>query len=307
MNYRACLMLAIAAVMMSTVRAQSDRFTLGIVRLDGRIVPFAAYDRGRWERAWAEADEQIDPAPTLDNIESVWSKRGEGVPTIWHVWRVLGGGRIEAQVKGLEVVEAHCGGQVALTTGLPQTTGDHWRKLGVAVDSTIPIKVIEEVRRADPMWKAAQQLVSANFAKLELAQAEAGSKQLPREMPAAVALISELYREVNSPRSPMYFIAEKKYRTLLEPRNAKCNVRSIMTGWLLPSPSGGWALREHRMFVTDCDASDARDALPLAALNVAGQNFWVLQEHGYEDETYIVAEIDASGVRYVIDVSGGGC
>jgi hypothetical protein len=45
----------------------------------------------------------------------------------------------------------------------------------------------------------------------------------------------------------------------------------------------------------------------LAAVHVQGQLFWILQERGYEDETYVVVDIRPAGVRHVIDVNGGGC
>jgi hypothetical protein len=44
----------------------------------------------------------------------------------------------------------------------------------------------------------------------------------------------------------------------------------------------------------------------LAAFRVSDRLFWVLQEHGYEDETYVIAEIGPSEVRYQIEVNGGG-
>jgi hypothetical protein len=42
-------------------------------------------------------------------------------------------------------------------------------------------------------------------------------------------------------------------------------------------------------------------------VHVSGKVFWVLQEHGYEDETYVIAELGDSEVRYPIDFNGGGC
>ena len=59
--------------------------------------------------------------------------------------------------------------------------------------------------------------------------------------------------------------------------------------------------------VFDCDAKEVRTGLPLAAFRVSGQLFWVLQEHGYEDETYLIAEIREPELRYPIEVNGGGC
>jgi hypothetical protein len=85
MKTQTCLRLTLAALLMATASAQSERFTLAIVRLDGWIVPFAAYDRSRWERAWLEADEATDGTPTIENTPSVWRRHGDRVPNVWRV------------------------------------------------------------------------------------------------------------------------------------------------------------------------------------------------------------------------------
>jgi hypothetical protein len=303
---RACAALVVAGLTAITT-AQSQTFTLAIVRPDGRLVPFAAYEGGRWERAWPEAHEATDGTLTIDNTPSVWRKRGEPVPDLWHVWPSSGTNRIEAHVSGVDIVEAHCVSQVALATDLPAAKGKHPIKIGVAVDSNLPIAPIEEVRRSDVLWRAAERAVVANFSKLEAIKAEADLVSLPPETPAPIAGITHLYREPKSPRSPMYFVAEKKYRTPRSAGDPECTAVTIITGWLLPTDAGTLALRDPRVFVTDCDAKEARTALPVAALRVSGQLFWVLQEHGYEDETYVIAAIGPSGVRYALDVNGGGC
>jgi hypothetical protein len=45
----------------------------------------------------------------------------------------------------------------------------------------------------------------------------------------------------------------------------------------------------------------------MAVLHVSSQLFWALQEHGYEDETYLIADIGPTDIRYPIEVDGGGC
>jgi hypothetical protein len=65
--------------------------------------------------------------------------------------------------------------------------------------------------------------------------------------------------------------------------------------------------RDPKLFLSDCDEVAVRTALPLAAVHVANHLFWVLEEHGYEDETYLIAEIGPTSVRYPIEVNGGGC
>jgi hypothetical protein len=81
----------------------------------------------------------------------------------------------------------------------------------------------------------------------------------------------------------------------------------MMTGWLVPADAGTHTLVDPRVFLTDCDLKEVRTGLPLAAFRVSGQVFWVVQEHGYEDETYVIAEIRETEIRYVVEVNGGGC
>lgn len=301
------LTLVLVTLVITSAAAQGQRFTVAIVRPDGGLVPFAAYDAGRWERAWPEADEATD-AKVIDNVPSVWRRRGGRVPDVWRVWPASGGTAIDAKVSGLDVVEAHCSGQVALKTNLPKAKAEHPRKFGIAVDSSsVPVGVVEEVRRSDSIWTAAERAVVANFSRLEVAQAAANGEQLPRETPVPDTQITALYHEAKSPRSPLYFAAEKKYRTPRFPQDPQCSTLTTMTGWLVPTDAKTYTLLDPKVYVTDCDAKEARTGLPLAAFRISGRLLWVLQEHGYEDETYLIAEIRETGIRYPIEVNGGGC
>ncbi len=304
---RRSLPLPVAALVIASLAAQGQRFTVAIVRSDGGLVPFAAYDDGRWEPAWPEADQATD-AKTIDSVPSVWRRRGGRVPDVWRVWPASGGTPIDAKVSGLEVVEAHCSGQVALKTNLRKVKAEHPLKVGIAVDSSsVPVGAVEQVRRSDSVWAAAERAVMANFSRLETAQAARNGEQLPRETPVPLTQITALYREAKSARSPLYFVAEKKYRTPRFSQDPQCSALTISTGWLVPTDAGTFTVLDPKVFVTNCDAKEARTGLPLAAFRVSGQLFWVLQEHGYEDETYLIAEIREVEVRYPIDVNGGGC
>jgi len=304
---RFALALVWVAFTAATASGQPQRFALAIVRLDGAIVPFAAFDGGRWERAWPEADEATESAGTIDGTPSVWRRRGERVPRVWTVWPATGARSIQAQVTGIQVADAHCGGQVALKTNLPSGKVEHPAKFGVAVDSKVPMGAVEKINEPNSAWKSAAQIVHSNFAKLEAAQAQKDHQELPHETPQPVARITALYRESKSSRSAMYFVAEKKYRTPPFPQDPSCERITVMTGWLLPTADGTLALRDAKVFMTDCDEKEVRTALPLAIVHVSDLPFWVLQEHGYEDEIYLIAEIGPADVRYPITVNGGGC
>jgi hypothetical protein len=46
---------------------------------------------------------------------------------------------------------------------------------------------------------------------------------------------------------------------------------------------------------------------PLAAVAVGKQLFVVTVDHGYEDESYSLWQIDGSAIHRVLRVEGGGC
>ena len=81
---------------------------------------------------------------------------------------------------------------------------------------------------------------------------------------------------------------------------------TTVTGWVVPT-AAGYAVQDAKVFLTDRDGKEVRTAIPLASLRFPGRVFWILQEHGYEDETYLIAEIGQSDVLYPINVNGGGC
>ena len=128
---------------------------------------------------------------------------------------------------------------------------------------------------------------------------------MPVETPVPAVRVEAVYSQARTLGSPLYFVAEKKYRTA--PREPGCTDSTVMTGWLVPTDAGTLAILDPKVFLTDCDWKQVQTALPLAALRVSGQLFWVLEEHGWEHEVYVIAEVGPSGVRYLIEVSGGGC
>jgi hypothetical protein len=307
---------ALAAVLMPTpqlagvlcaLEQEPQRFTLAIVRVDGRLVPFAAYDDGRWEHAWPEADEDPKGTPSLDKTPSVWRTRGDTVPGVWQVWSSSAADPVPAHVKGVDNVRVQCSVQLALTTDLPAVKRDDTVRGGVAVDSNLPIGSVERVRSSDAQWRTAARAVAANFSRLEAAKAQADRQQLVREEPAPAVQITALYREARSPRSPLYFVAEKKYRAEPSPQDPGCFARTIVTGWLVPTDAGRLTLHDPNVFLTNCDGKYVRTAVPLAVFRVSGRLFWALHELGYEGEAYGIAEIGPSGVRYPITAEGGGC
>jgi hypothetical protein len=302
---RTLSLIAVAALTAQSV--EPTPFTLAIARLDGRLVPFATFDNGEWDKPWPEADQARTVPLSLDAIPSIWQKRGKSVPTTWTVWPSSGDRSVRATVRGVVAVNAHCQRQVALATDLAPIKGDDHTKRGVAVDTDLTIGGVEEVPTADPQLRAAERLVLASFDWLELQESIQSSASLVSESPAPSARIIALFRERGQVQSPMYFVAEKVYKTPRAPDDSRCPRASVLTGWLVTDAVGQVSLRQPHIFITDCDRKGIRTAQALAAVRVAGRSYWVLQEHGYEDETFVVVEITADGVHRMREAGGGGC
>ncbi len=300
-------------------------FVVAIVRTDGRLVPFAGWNGTGWERVWPGADEAIPPridvetglpAPAeIDAVPSVWSKRGEPVPPAWRVRPAAGGRLIRARVRGAEIVAAHCGGQVALATDLPDPTANEEElfriglegRFGLAVDGPSAAIAIEHVSRAAPLWKEARQVVRAGFDAREKAKAEVSGRPLPRYQPTPPVQLLSLRRQAGAPRAPLYFEAERSYPTGPFFADTTCPTRSVMSGWLVRSDAGALTLLDPKVFVTDCDGKETNTLFPLGAVRAGTRSYWVMQEHGWEDETFVLLEVGPSHVKEVMRVEGGGC
>lgn len=287
-----------------TTTAQGQRFAVAVVwEPAGVLRPFAAYDAGSWKRAWPEPDEAAKSL-ALDDVPSIWRSRGERVSRSWRLWPRSGGPAVQTQVLGVQVVDAGCFEQVALRTDLPKAQPSQPSRFGIAVDSeSVTVAPIEEVQTSDASFKAAEKIVLGSFSQLE----RAAKAPLPVESPAPVARLTRLYRESRSPRSPMYFVAEKQYRTPADPKDAECMAATVVTGWLVPQQNGTYRLTSTQTFVTDCDRMMVRIAEPLGAMRVDNRSFWVLSESGYEDVEFHIVEIQRSDVTDRLKIDGGGC
>jgi hypothetical protein len=169
----------------------------------------------------------------------------------------------------------------------------------------VPIELVE---RANALWRTAAQLIIARFPALESAQARSEQQDLVRETPTPPVEVQALYREAGSQQSALHFVAERRYRaSVYPPGSPECPVRTIVSGWLLPETSGRLRLTNTAVFLTDCDGMEVTSTIPLAALQVGGRRFWVVQEYGYEREAYLIVEPALPEIRIVLGVFGGGC
>ena len=58
----------------------STNFTLGVLRRDAMVVPFATYDGKRWENHWPQPSQDVDVPINLRSVPGRWW--GQGDPPI---------------------------------------------------------------------------------------------------------------------------------------------------------------------------------------------------------------------------------
>src|SRR5580704_13849468 len=91
---RPLLIGALLALVVSAVRLPStsvalaqagDSFTIGVLRRDATVVPFATYDGKRWENHWPQPAQDVDVPINLRSVPGRWWGQG-GPLDAWQVW-----------------------------------------------------------------------------------------------------------------------------------------------------------------------------------------------------------------------------
>src|SRR4030095_8605317 len=94
--------------------SRTDSFAVGVIRRDGAIVPFAAFDGKRWSVSWpGPALELLVPIPLRSVPKQWWGPTGP--LTDWQIWPTAGDPR-SVSVTQPDWVQAHCLRQIALRT-----------------------------------------------------------------------------------------------------------------------------------------------------------------------------------------------
>lgn len=85
-----------------------------------------------------------------------------------------------------------------------------------------------------------------------------------------------------------------------------CVAITSFYGWLTKK-GNTFSVLKTGAFITDCDMKTAGTTSPKFLLSVAGSNYVIAENSGYESEYYTVSRIAPEGVQVVLEKSGGGC
>jgi hypothetical protein len=289
--------------------ARSDvPFTVGVLRRDGVIVPFARFDGRRWREVWPQP--QNDPEVPIDirDVPKRWW--GPAGPASTWLASIVGGTSVTLHVKQPDVVRAYCLRQIGLRTDyepaepVPPFDAHPFPKDGLAVAPPRDVEPVQILDPDSPELALLQPFVTRAFNNTErqIDQSEGHPiQQKTRE--ATAPRIEAAYAYGDRPRY-YYVEAAREYR--VERKSDACKAAAVGHVWIARDGSVYSVLPTY-VVVQDCARSSARYMNPLGVVHAGGKLFWLAQFAGWDDESYYVIAVSPRTVETALVRSGGTC
>jgi hypothetical protein len=293
-----------------------EPFTLGVLRADGILVPFASFDGDDWKRGWPADLGGRDLPATLDAVPRGWW--GGAPPAAWQVWKPEG--KEPEPFKTLSLITFDIGQfrRLGIRTDRKPVPVDGppfqvpYPKLGLAVSGNVRLEPIVTVSRLGSAWRDLLAGIGPALARAE-EQTISGLRvnaqwnhPVHKQDRARVAPELEAWYTSELPAREghvSYIEAVKKYPP--QPRDEGCGLETVITGWILQKPNDK-PKPTLKAVVTYCDRERTSYMLPFGRIVAGNRAHWVFQMSGRDHEWYAVAEVTPGRVRYVAEYHGGG-
>jgi hypothetical protein len=302
----AVVLLVVAA---TCIGAAEQAFTIGVLRRDGVVIPFAAFDGKNWKPVWPDSAMDVEVPIDLRNVPRRWWGP-VGPLTTWEA-HTSAPAPVNLHVRQPDLVSLPCRRQIGLRTDYrpaeppPSFAARPYPKDGLVVSPPQQVERVEVLGARSPEWTAFAPFVTDAFNKTERSiAAEQGHPVISTsEREATNPLIEAIYAYGTDPR--IYYVeAAREYWS--EPKINECVGLAFGHLWLLRE--GGVVKPMNRaVIVQNCDRSDTNYMLPLGVLAAGGRFYWVAQLAGWNSESYAVFEITRTGAVEVVGRLGGAC
>ena len=308
---RAILAAAVVAAL-SVILAAADPprvvFGVGVLRRDGVIIPFGAFDGKKWSNAWPAPEDDLTVPIGVRDVPSRWWGPTKALDS-WQVWTSPDPQML--RITQLDWIDSHCVRQIGLRsdfrapTAAPPPIEQPYPKEGLAVSPPQPIERITIVPPTSDEARLLGPALLDAFNKAERIVAAAHGHPVSR--PAREGRMPEIeavYAAGEHPRT-YYVEASRAYRQLGQ-RADECAATAFGTGWFSREGDVVHAL-ETSVDLLGCDRAQASYMLPLGAIRIADRFFWFAQFSGWRHERYVVIEIKPKTVEAALSVWGGSC
>jgi hypothetical protein len=310
---RIALVLLVAAA--AAGAAARAGFTVGALRRDGVVIPFATYDGKRWASQWPVAARDPEIPINLNSVPSKWWGPA-GPHDTWRTW-IDGSVGADIHVTRPDVVDAHCMKQVGLRTDyhstLPAPPLDEqpYPKDGLVVSPPQTIEPIEIIDVHAPQLTGFAGVLRDAFDQAERVTANGFHHPVPQDVRERVPpKIEAVYAFGQAPR--IYYVeAIREYGFLTSYDHwpfddAPTCGAAYGSGWLTRDAKGFHAL-DVSVRIVRCDRYGATYMLPFGAMHLGSKVYWLAQFSGWDHERYVVVDVGAKAIEAVVNVWGGGC
>jgi len=296
---------------------RGSRFSIGVLRRDGILVPFASFDGKRWNAPWPDSDENVTLPIALGDVPKRWWGGGEGQP--WTAWV---GEPFAPQPLALEKpvhFRAFCGSHVGISTryrgGAFDTREPTVPKDGVAIAAPQGAVTLKPITRISTIAADGKRMIAAITDTFNEEEAQAarrftawlhpfGDAQRRRYPIELEALYRARETSARGEWSTNYVEAVRRFPAA--PQDKGCGLITFVRGWVIER-EGKEPVINIGARVTYCDRADVSFMLPFGRVAVDDERYWVYQTSSWRDEFYSVARVRPDEVQPVVAVAGGGC
>jgi hypothetical protein len=320
----AAALLALGLVALgASADANPDAFTLGVVRRDGLMLPFASFDGHHWESPWpglgpvgGRSSSSLTLPITVSDVPAKWwgATRADAP---WTAWTLDGATRplkLETPVE----TRVFCHSELMIATdyrgGAFDPQSPTVPKDALATAGAARITPIVTVSTLGPDTPGLIQTITPEFNKEEERAVHGFTDWrdpfTPDQRKTIPIEIEAIYRDPGSNPSPdgawrtTYVEAIRKYPP--RPEDKGCGLITFVRGWIIER-AGKAPTIDLGARVTYCDRDQVSFMLPFGRVSAAGNLYWIYQMSSWTDEFYIVARERPNGVRPTVAAEGGAC
>ena len=306
------------AVSQPAASSASGHLVLGMVRNDGVLLPFAAFDGRKWSAPWPFID-RFGGAPDLPvNLASVplewW---GGEAPGAWRLWSRNAEPRA-LTLSSLLMVRVGQSRQLAFRTDLPPVLPPvppfelPFPKMGLAIAGDGALSPIANVSSLSPVFKAFAASLRGDIDAAEekaigrIRSRDRWNHPFKREERSAIVPELEAWYVTPLPdgvQRMSYIEAVKKYP--LKPEDDGCGLETFVSGWVHHDEKRQKPMATFKAVVTYCDRRGVSYMLPFGQMRIGGRVHWIVQMSGHDHEWYAVIEGSPNRARYVAEYQAG--
>jgi hypothetical protein len=289
-------------------------FTIGLLRRDGVVTPFATFDGKAWTSPWPADLQSLGVPISLDTVPGKWWGKAGALTemTLWAEGDRRGTVRLERPATVRIMCSARAGLRSNYVSSLPvpPPVERSFPKDGLVVSGSTAVEPIMVVPRSSPEWQTNELGMAKAFDQAETTAAQSFTqwkhpvgRAQRREVPVE---LEALYKApMDAPGWVAYrFQAVKRYTP--QPADSNCGLRSSGVGWIAVGPNGKhWTQLE--VHITYCDRMDDVITLPFGLIRAGGRIYWVYQLSGYDREGYVIARPTPKGIERDVEYPAGFC